>query len=445
MLEKNMKSNINPAFSSNKSVGIFFYCALIFLCCALIFLSFNANAQPNKTQQEKQQLEKQRAKLLQDIDLSKKLLQKTEQSKKQTLHQLEILQKQIATRQQVISTIMREINILTADINEKQAVVNALENDLKELKKRYAEMVVNAYKNRTALNEIVFVFSAQNFNDAYQRVKLIQTLNQFRKKQAELIVATRLSLNHNIESLKEQKTARLKLLNIEVEQKTELNEEKQEQNNIANELKKKEKQLLATIKQKQADADKLSKKIEEIIKKEIEAAKKKAEAAAAKSGTKPAPVKSGSSSLNYTPEAAKLSSEFAANQGKLPWPVEKGIISKGFGQQPHPVLKGILINNNGIDIKTERGATARALFEGVVTTIITVPGPGNQKAVMVRHGEFFTVYSNLAEVFVKAGQKITLKQNIGKVYTNEDEGRTELHLEIWKDVQKMNPANWIMR
>lgn len=439
MWVKNMKCNTKK---KNIVSRIFFVILMLFFIGKMSIL--NTYAQ-NKTQQEKQKLEKQREKLLEDIGLTKKLLQKTEQSKKQTLHQLETLQKQIETRQQVIATIMREINLLTKEINEKQEVVNALENDLKELKKRYAEMVVNAYKNRTALNEMVFVFSAQNFNDAFRRVKLIQTLNQFRKKQAELIAATRSSLDSKILEMKEQKNARLKLLNIEVEQKTELNEEKQEQNIIANDLKKKEKQLSATIKQKQADAEKLNRKIEEIIKKEIEAAKKKADAAA-KTNNKTTPVKTNNtSSLNYTPEAAKLSSEFAANQGKLPWPVEKGIISKAFGQQPHAVLKGIIINNNGIDIKTEKGATARAIFEGVVTTIITVPGPGNQKAVMVRHGEYFTVYSNLAEVFVKAGQKITLKQNIGKVYTNIEDERTEIHLEIWKDVQKMNPANWISR
>lgn len=439
MWVKNMKCNTKKHIISR----LFFILLMLFFIGKISIL--NTYAQ-NKTQQEKQKLEKQREKLLEDIGLTRKLLQKTEQSKKQTLHQLETLQKQIETRQQVIATIMREINLLTKEINEKQEVVNALENDLKVLKKRYAEMVVNAYKNRTALNEMVFVFSAQNFNDAFQRVKLIQTLNQFRKKQAEVIAATRTSLDSKILEMKEQKAARLKLLNIEVEQKTELNEEKQEQNIIANDLKKKEKQLSASIKQKQADAEKLNRKIEEIIKKEIEAAKKKAEAAAKTNNKTTAPTKASTgSSLNYTPEAAKLSSEFAANQGKLPWPVEKGIISKAFGQQPHAVLKGIIINNNGIDIKTEKGATARAIFEGVVTTIITVPGPGNQKAVMVRHGEYFTVYSNLAEVFVKAGQKITLKQNIGKVYTNIEDERTEIHLEIWKDVQKMNPANWISR
>jgi murein hydrolase activator len=398
-------------------------------------------SQPTKTQQEKQKLEKEREKLLKDIELTKKLLDKTAQNKKQTLNQLETLQKQIEMRQKVIANLNREIKLINREIEEKQEVVNALQNDLKELKKRYAEMVVSGYKNRTALNEIVFIFSARDFNDAFQRVKLIQTLNQFRKRQAELIEATRKELDNSVEELKKKKADRMKLLNAEITQRTELSQEKTEQSKLAQELKKKEGNLAKHIKQKQADAERLNKKIQDIIRKEIEAAKKKAEAEA-KAKNAAAPAKN-VSPLSLTPEAAKLSSEFYANQGKLPWPVEKGIISKEFGQQQHPVVKSVVINNTGIDIKTEKNAKARAVFEGTVTSIVSLPGM--QKTVIVRHGQYFTVYSNLEEVYVKAGQTVSLKQELGIIHTSDDDDKTEMHFEVWKDAQTMNPAGWIAR
>jgi septal ring factor EnvC (AmiA/AmiB activator) len=300
---------------------------------------------------------------------------------------------------------------------------------------------VNAYKNRNALNEIVFIFSARDFNDAFQRIKLIQTINQFRKRQAELIEITRKELDASIAELKKKKAERMKLLNAEIAQRTELNQEKNEQSKLAQELKKKESNLARQLKQKQADADRLSRKIEEIIRKEIEAARKKAETDA-KAKSTPAPSKS-VSPLSLTPESARLSAEFYANQGKLPWPVEKGFISREFGQQPHPLVKNVVINNRGIDIRTEKNAKARAVFEGTVTSIVTLPGM--QKTVIVRHGEYFTVYANLEEVFVKAGQQVTLKQELGIIHTSEEDDKTEIHFEIWKDAQTMNPAGWIAR
>lgn len=430
------------AFSLTQIFNKKLFIALLFTAVYGLW-TMDCHAQ-TKTQQEKQNLEKERQKLLKDIELTKKLLDKTTENKKQTLSQLETLQKQIEIRQRVIANLNKEIRIIENEIKETDGVVAALQKDLEELKKRYAEMVTNAYKNRTALNEIVFVFSSKNFNDAFQRIKLIQTLNQFRQKQAEMIEETRKALSNKVEDLKAKKTERMKLLNAEIEQRTELSEEKQEQNKIAHELKKKEKSLADQIKKKQADAERLNKKIEEIIRKEIEAAKKKAEEEA-KAKNKPAPATSakGTTSLSYTPEAAKLSADFQSNQGKLPWPVEKGIITRGFGQQSHPVLKSVIINNNGVDIKTEKNAKARCIFEGSVVSVITVPGM--QKAVMIRHGEFFSVYSNLDEVFVKAGDKVTTKQELGIIHTNEEEDKTEVHFELWRGTEKMNPSSWISK
>lgn len=412
---------------------------LIVIHALLLILPLICWAQTPKPQQEKIKLEKEREKLLKDIELIQQLLQTTTQNKKQTLSQLEMLQKQIEMRQKVITALQSEIKLLNTEIKEKQEVVEALHQDLKQLKNRYAAMVVSAYKNRSALNEMVFIFSARDFNDAFQRIKLIQTMNRFRARQVQLIEATRKELDASLEELKRKKAERTRLLNAEIAQRTALTAEKNEHAKVAQELKKKENLLAKQIKQKQADAERLNKKIEEIIRKEMEAARKKAEADA-RAKNSAAPSKD-VSPLSLTPEGARLSSEFYANQGKLPWPVERGIISREFGLQQHPLVRSVVINNTGIDIKTEKDARVRAVFDGTVTSIVSLPGM--QKTVILRHGEYFTVYSNLEEVFVKAGDQVRMKQELGIVHTNEEEGKTEIHFEIWKDARTLNPWGWI--
>lgn len=395
-----------------------------------------AQSSPN-FKKEKQQLEKERQKLLKEIDLTKKLLDQTNINKNKTLSHLETLQKQIQVRQKIIQNINKEIQFINGEINKSDGIIEALQKDLEELKNRYADMLIATYKNRSALNEIVFIFSARDFNDAFQRVKLVQTLNRFRKKQAELIQDTELMLSEKIAELKLKKNDRLKLLNFEIEQRTQINKEKEEQGSIIIELKKTEKKLLSQIKEQQKNTEKLNKKIEDIIKKEIEAAKRKAELEAKKKAEK------GANPLTLTPEAAKLSADFQSNLGKLPWPVERGVITKGFGPQPHPVLKSVMIENNGIDIKTEKNAKARAVFEGIVVNIITVPGMN--KAVLIRHGEFFTLYGNLDNLYIKTGEKVLAKQDIGTIHYNDDEGQSELHFETWKSTEKMNPSKWVAK
>lgn len=393
------------------------------------------------TAQDRSKLEKERKKLEQEIEFTRKLLQETSESKAHSLSQLETLRKQVQLREKVIGNINKEMAMIGDQLDETSSIIRALEKDLQEMKGEYAGMLYNMYKNRSALNQLIFLFNAKGFNDAFARVRYLQQFGEFRKKQAQLIEETKETLERKKQEQVGRRAEKKKLLNDEEAQRGKLAEEMMEVDKMIASLKQQERKLNQDIQKKKQDADLLSRKIEELILKEIEAAKKKAEeeaAAKAKTAAKPTAK---TSVLSATPEAAKLSADFASNQGRLPWPVEQGIVSESFGTHPHPVLKYVTVVNNGIDIKTKENAQVRSLFQGMVVTVMY--NPGFQRAVMVRHGEYFTVYSNLKEVLVSSGDEITTKQPLGLVHTDEGDGSSKVHLEIWKSTQKLNPALWI--
>lgn len=386
--------------------------------------------------QDRDKLEKERKKLEQEIEYTKKLLQETNESKQLSLNQLQTLRQQIQLREKVIGNINKEMQMIDEQLDETSAIIDALEKDLVKLKEEYAGMLYNMYKNRSALNQLIFIFNAKGFNDAFARLRYLQQFGEFRKKQAQLIEETKLTLEKKRQEQTGRKTDKQKLLDAEQGQRSKLSEEMQEKDKIVASLQKQEKTLKEDIEKKRQAADNLSKKIEEIIKREIEAAKKKAEEEAAKSNTT-----AKTNVLSLTPEAAKLTASFAGNQGRLPWPVERGVICETFGEHDHAVLKYVKIVNNGVDICTNANAQARALFQGTVVTVMY--NPGFQRAVMIRHGEYFTVYSNLKEVFVRSGDEVTVKQPLGIVSTDEKNSESKVHLELWKGTQKLNPALWI--
>lgn len=403
----------------------------VFIILFALFLFFPAYSQ------DRGKLEKERKKLEQEIEYTKKLLKETSDNKQLTLNQLQTLRQQIQLREKVINNISKEMAMINEQLDETGIIIEALEKDLVELKKEYAGMLYNMYKNRSALNQLIFIFNAESFNDAFSRVRYLQQFGEFRKKQAQVIEETKATLERKREEQMGRKTDKQKLLETEQSQRQKLSEEMQETDRMVAQLKKQEKDLAADLEKKKQAADNLSKKIEEIIKREIEAAKKKAELEAAKTKT----TATKTNVLSATPEAAKLSANFASNQGRLPWPVEKGVICESFGEHAHPVLKSIKIVNNGVDVCTNENAQVRSLFQGTVVTVMY--NPGFQRAVMIRHGEYFTVYSNLKEVLVRSGDEVTVKQPLGLVYTDEKTSESKVHLELWKGTQKLNPALWI--
>lgn len=393
-----------------------------------IFLSIDGIAQ------SKNDLKKKKEKLQKEIALTNKLLKETQKDKKNSLHYLSTLSGKINSRARLIAVVSSEIKLIIKEVNSTKQNISSLENELKVLKEEYAKMIYYAYKNRSSYDKIMFVFASDDFNQAYKRLKYIQQYSEYRKKQAILIIKTQTDLTQKIAELKQQKQEKIALLSLEEQEKKHLSVEKIEQEGIVKKLQEDEESLKKKLKKKQEAAKKLEKAIQKIIEEEIRKARK----AAKEKGVDP--TKKG---FPLTPEALKLSNSFANNKGTLPWPILSGTIVERFGSHPHPVLKSITVNNSGIDIATTKGAVARAVFEGTVSSVAIIPGEG--KVVMVRHGEYLTVYSYLSNVFVKKGDKVTTKQHLGALISEPGKSTSNIHLEIWKGMTKLNPEYWIYR
>ena len=383
--------------------------------------------------QSKTELEKQKQQLLKDIEFTNKLLNETEENKKATLGELNLLSSKINKRQELINTILREVELVEKQINETKGVVKSLEDDLARLKEEYGKMLYYTYKNQSQYDRLMFILSSEDFNQADKRVKYFQQYAKHRQEQGKAIELTRKSLESRTEELANKKLKMAYLVEDKEKEKIKLSTEKEEQAKMVQTLKQKESKLRNDLKQKQRDAKKLEKAIARIIEEEIRKAKEKA----AKTGG--TTTKSG---FALTPKELELSGQFSDNQGKLPWPSERGVITSSFGEHAHPTLPSIKIENNGVDITTDKGAKARAVFEGTVSAVVSIPGA--HKAVIVRHGEFLSVYANLEDVIVKMGDKLTVKQEIGSVVTSREDGKTVLHFEIWKGATKLNPEKWVV-
>jgi len=383
--------------------------------------------------QKKTDLEKQKKQLLQDIELTNKLLNETEENKKTTLNELNLLRTKINKRQELINTILRETELIEDRISETREIVSSLERDLARLKGEYGKMLYYTYKNHSQYDRLMFILSSEDFNQAYKRIKYFQQYSKHRKQQATAIETTRSSLENRSNELADKKLKMAYLVENKEKEKIVLSTEKEEQNELVQSLNAKEDELKQQLKKKQRDAKKLERAIARVIEEEI----RKAKAKAAKTGG--TITKSG---VALTPKELALSGKFSNDQGRLPWPSERGIITSTFGEHPHPTLRGIKTVNNGIDITTEKNAKARVIYDGIVRMVFSIPGA--HKAVMVKHGEFFTLYANLEKVVVKTDDKVTVKQELGTVVTNREDGNTILHFEIWKGTSKLNPNSWIV-
>jgi septal ring factor EnvC (AmiA/AmiB activator) len=397
------------------------------LCFVIIFIvaqSLNA--------QTKKQLEQKKKKLQQEIRLTNKLLKETRKNKDLTLDELLKLKSKINTRADLISAMNSEMRLINKEINKNNQEVVGLESEIIRLKKEYAKIIYYAFKHRSSYDKMMFVFASKDVNQAYKRLKYIQQYSEYRKAQANEIIINQDRLKVKIEKLKQSNQEKTVLVSLEEQEKQNLAIEKVEQESIVQKLQGKEQELKSKLQKKQAAARKLQKAIQRIIEEEI----RKAREAAKKAGNT-------SKGFPMTPEALKLSKSFASNKGKLPWPVTQGVITAKFGKHPHPVLEGIVINNNGIDISTTKGATSRAIFNGEVSSVAIIPGEG--KVVMIRHGEYLSVYSYMTKVFVKKGDKVSIKQDLGVLVNESGKTKTQVHIEIWKGMIKLNPEYWILR
>lgn len=388
------------------------------------------------TAQTKRELEQRKEKLQKEINEANKELDRLTKSKTATLAQIETIKKKIRARTELISTISTEINLLNKEINQTGQDIFSLEKQMKKLKEDYANMLLYAQQNNNRYQRLNFVLAADDFNQAYKRMLFLKQINQYRRQQAAMIDSTQAELGRKKTALENQRAEKNKLRTSELKQKAQLDTEKKQQDKLVGSIQEREKKVRAQLAEKQKAKQKLERAIEEIIRKEIAAAQKKAAAAP---GNKNKKV-TAENAFTLTPEAQKLSSTFAGSRGSLPWPVEKGSVSSRFGNHAHPELKGVVINNDGIDIKTEKGATTRSVFSGEVTGIVDIPGSGS--AIIIRHGEYLTVYSNLQSVSVKKGDKITTRQTIGRAGIGDDQ-TAMINFQIWKGFSKLDPEKWL--
>jgi septal ring factor EnvC (AmiA/AmiB activator) len=379
-------------------------------------------------------------------------------------------------RQELINTINLQIAELNRDIKRNESESQQLKTNLEKLKKEYAQMIVFAQRNQDSYSVLMYIFAAESFNQAYSRLKYLQQYSEFRKKQALEIINTQTRLLAKLNELKTQRHEKNMLLGNEQEEKKQLSGEKMEQEQVLTDLQKKEKDLKAELEKKKEDAIELQAAIKRLIDAEIKrkmeearaeearlAAAKKAKEAKAREERKKKQKLAGKTSSGkeekvevpakpepserptvpeLSEEAEALSADFSNNRGKLPWPVAKGVICETYGEHEHPAIKGFMMFNNGLEICSTKGTQARAVFEGEVTSIAVSPTGG--KLVIIRHGEYLSVYCNLEDILVKTGQKVSVKQPIGTVKYNEDDDKTSMNLQIWKGQKTMDPSGWLL-
>ena len=412
----------------------FFFC-LLFFCLATPMWS-----QP-PTQEE---LEQRKIKIQLEIKEKEKLLQSVKSKERSVVSQLLIQKEKIGLKETLIRTTEKQTKLLSNDIYINQLKINQLNRDLEQLRKDYAEMILKSYKSRSEQSRAMFLLSSQNFLQAYKRAQYMKQYASYRKMQGEEIKGKTTQLITYNEKIGAQKSEKEKLIAENEKEKQELVKEKQEQEKIANQIKKEKGKITAEIKKKQAETKKIDAQIKKMIRESIAAANRKTAAANVKANPKITAAEKKaietSTKIVLTPEGKIVSDNFKANKGRLPWPVEKGAISLGYGNQPHPVVKTLEVHNSGIEISTESGASARAVFAGEVTQVQQISPL--KKAVSVKHGDFFTIYQNLSTVNVQVGDKVSAKESLGKIRTDAD-GRTVLKFLVSQNSTLFNPTTWL--
>ena len=383
--------------------------------------------------QTREDLEQNKQTIEREIRLINQMLQETKKSAEISLNHLVMINSQINSRESLIRTINNEIRLINHRVESLNNNIETLAKELEELKESYAMMVRHAYGNRDATHKLMFIFSSRSFIQAFLRMRYLQQYARHRQLQAQKIEETTVELNERRITLQSERNRQQQLLVQQRQELESLAEEKTTQNQTVTQLRGKERELVQRLREQELAARELQRAIERVIAEE----RRKAQEQARTEGRVTTDM------FALTPEEQLLSDNFAENQGRLLWPVERGVITSSFGEQSHPVLRGIKINNNGVEITATQGSTARAIFEGAVSRVITIPG-GNF-AVIMRHGEYLTVYSNLSEVYVRNGDKVSLRQELGVIATETKESRTHMNLQIWKGSDKLNPELWIAR
>lgn len=435
-----------------------------------------------QTPYNKETLQKRSQKLKQEIaDLNNQLAKSKNESKTSILY-ISNLKKKISARTQLVNTTQREARFIDDEIYLRQLDINQLKRELAELRRNYAGVLVSAYKNKSLQNKILFILSADDVAQAYRRIKYLQKYSDFQNRKTKEIKDKQAKIENTIKLREAAKREKISNLEQQKTQLTQLDSERKEKQIVVDKYIKEQGDLASKIKQRQIASRELDRQISKIIAEEIRLAREKAakekaereraereriqkekadaealakntkatrkERKAATSNVASSPTKSGSAtkakelpkSFESRAETSSMSKKFEANKKSLPWPLDRGSIITRFGPSPHPILEHITVDCPGVEIATSSGSLAKAVFDGEVTAVMSIPG-GN-KAVIINHGDYFTVYTNLETVIISKGDKIREHQALGKIYT-DDTGNTVLGFQVWKGNVKQNPANWI--
>ncbi len=398
-----------------------------------------------------------------EIEITTRLLKETEKNKNASVEKLNILNQQIQSRQKYLQSLQNEISDLERGIGSASAQIRTLNAQLEELQKEYNQTLFTLYKVRSSYDQLIFILSAENYNQAYNRLKYLQYYSDYMIKQAQRIEQLQDSIQRRMIGMQELVNKKQTVVGIQKQETQKLSNDKHQENLIVQELTAKQQELKKKIEEKRAQAKKLDNQIQEAIRAEIRAAEARAKAKAKAEAEAKAKADAEAAKLNktsttttvkpttsaatpvvptLTPEESIISKNFADNRGRLPWPTASGKITERFGTHPHPTL-GFEVESNGIEITTNKGAKARAVFEGTVTKIVVIPG--RNTAIIIKHGNYYSVYDNLINVQVKTGDNVKVKDELGTVFTDPETGYTVLQLQIWKELQKLDPELWLSK
>jgi len=399
----------------------------LFFLCLFITISFNQSFSQIKNNEQKR-LEAQRLKLKKEIKQINNLLFSNTKNRKIALNEVENIETRLNVRLELIKVTNQQANLLTRRININQRNIDNQRKELDELKKEYAKMIQKSYASKSLQNRLMFLFSSENFLQAYRRIQYLKQYARYRRKQG-LQISEKTKLLQNLNKvLIEENEVKTKLINENREIKKKLVQEQKKQQELINTLRLKQSSLRTQIEKKQKQRQRIDKEINRLIREAIAESNRI-------SGKKSREI------FQLTPEAKLIAENFQENKGRLPWPLEKGVVTQGFGRQRHPVVKTTIIQSNGVTISTEPFAKVRAVFEGEVMSVIIIKG--SNPSVLIRHGSYITLYTNLSKLYVKQGEKVSSKQVIGEVFTNQQTGRTQLQFGIFNNIKALNPKDWV--
>lgn len=408
---------------------------------AFLLLTFSVNGQSTS-----EKLKREQVRLERKIADTKSLLSKSKSNSEASLNELKVIENQIAYRERLLKNYDNQIRGAELSIENKSQEIDELYEKIERLKVQYKKLLIYSYKHRNKYSKMMYVFSSDNYNEALKRKKYLERISEIQQKQFLVIQQNQELIKVEISEIEKEKSHKKVVISEKSQEKAAIQKDQIAQEEVYKKFKEQESQLLATLKKEESKKVVLRNKISTAIRKEIaeaEARRKKAEEARRKSNPTAAPVKE--PDFATTKESARLSASFEGNKGRLPWPVDKGSITEKFGKNLHPTLKNVYTNNRGIDISSPKNAQVRAVFEGVVTSVLSIPGAG--KVIILKHGNYRTVYSNLKDTYVSKGDKVATKKVLGSLLSKEKQNMSVVHFELHKvagsAVTCLNPSLWV--